>query len=1193
MSYTPPVGSSTQLNFTTNWPEYNASAFVIEFVDGTNLGTVQLASVGRGDVIPPPYILLQRPPIRVTNTGISSFIPTSHLIELDIPKIKPLGFTTTTVGRPSLSWDLFVYPAGLATTSDAVYNHFIGDRYLYFPPYGGTLNLNFEGAYVQPPSTTINLEFVQTGAVTISSVTLGSLEEHGTHYIRTADSIEVPGYDFGNVGDHVVRSSKQHIYPFGVPYYNFNPGGPEVIYGAHIIAPGGIRPLPQTGLPKDVRISNNHWISFKDRQLEAFSVEPTMDSISEDHLVAFEYQYVEQAGRGYFGETIPQHKIEFLNRGITTPWIASMIFGTPNVGRVHYVTPSSWDSFSPPIDITIYIDASFVRVGVIEFTQYGEPNVRNEFQIVEPEDWQSSSITPAIIYNSRQYVTVKPYKNTEFAPDEWPRYYPFVSNRDRLLGVSGWASSKFQPMYPFIKNAAHQILPEHFGEFVTGDNLVTHRVRRLELPSIVDNPPISRYNIVFNDAFEVIPEGWDSSEFGHPNPVKGLRQWALHFDAYEGPQIGTAFIAYAVRGLTQAYTHTPHIPWPEVRFNPYPISPDGIEPPFVPSPDVEERFTIIHPSSANVPPKPFIGSHVFRNRNRNVYSYPYDMSYYGKPDVQLYTRYILPEPMDTIWGRTTIADRRLFIGPHRFSEHIIPETHQVRNELPDPPATRTILVWGYKGNTREPEVFGQIQLSVRSIFVHRYRDTGSVGQHTVRTNVIEIERGIFNMTQVGNPFISTDQFVYPKMIPWPNSDADPKGSSDFSFVDDRKPFQLSPHTIYGPEGDQATRQARHNHPPGYGQKMDYPHYGDNLGWATISNYHRRIGPVPLHVAGGTRSLAKTAVIGNPTLYLRMQYVHVPSIPCLRFGLTTIPTTPRIVDLDIMDLGFDSVVMGLGHRVGFPGLTPGDAVIGGFQSSRVSYQHLVEHRNRTIFVEGIDHHAVKHLGEGHIGGKDNPYGTPMMGWEREFRIGGGDITVWGNTWISNYIRELPLQGFDSSEIRGYSYGTFDDRLRVTREGDDGVQPTDPQGDVSPFSILPTTEFGDAMVAEGNRSVYLRGFRGGVGLNHSLSHRIVTSGSESSVVSPIDFWEEGKVKPVYYNESVVSTPSISTNIYPTPWYNFNGLTISIGVPYSIDQGVDTSSVSAPVFVTLGDCSRPVVSVSETTGESTVSVPGVAYA
>ena len=1028
----------------------------------------------------------------------------------------------------------------------------------YTPPPGNAVPLDFTGGpYTPPAGNAVPLEF-RRGA------------PPGENQF-----VFPPGWASSDVGQVLVTGTL--VTPVG--WLSSRVSAPAVVNTARAIGAPGIAPPPQTG-PDGNRQIPSPLIDFRTRYLTPGGIAVPTEQIATTHVIAFDVQFIDLAGRGPNPWATGNARVEYAVRYIEPPFIASNIFGPHNVARIQVVVPSGWESsfISENHEFDINLQRILHHSGAADPTGYGATHVRNQFEVLRPTGWLSQNINFPVIYNRDQYLFVQPYMDTNSDPTQWPPYSPFVENKTRTLGPGGWRSSRFSVIGNSIKNTADPLLPPGLDATIWGpETFIAHRIRYVG-PEGWDSFYNTRYTVIYNNAAVLAPQGWDSAQVGTPEQAINLNRTVKHVFPYGGETVGTAFVAYRVRTVYPSLFYDVPSGFPEVRFNPHPIAPAGIAPPQFGGHTVYEHFTIAYPKSVNVHAVPWVGEPIVENRNKTLRVSPSDQSLYGLAKVFNYNTHLTITAGDlTVWGSHLISYRTRIVTVAPISVPVFSVTHRIRNVLPDPPARQLIEPNGlYIGWESNPGIvpsptFNYAQVKPPGI------SPGMFGVAVLTENSIK-PGSIIDLAQVGAPILLFTQYLYPKGAPWPRDGYEgPDGSVGESdlFAHAAKP-RVSPHTIYAPASTEATQQAKTNHP------LNLPHVIDGLqggghwslggGWPwfgrpDVSNQHRVVGPVPTH-----DGVPHSSRFGTPDLVLRLRYVYPSPVRSLRTGLPIFLGVPQFITFEWYG-GWLSEIFGM-HAVGYAPVrrmpTPAGFVATAWGT------HRVELLNREISPQGIPHRGNPQQG------LTNPWGTPLVGYPRTYVPGGFIATLWGTHRVEYRIRHVFPIGWDSYADTLDDLSRWSDRMRVRRINPPGGVP----------GISSATEFGIHLISFSIRTILGRGISGYNSGDHVVKTAsvILPAGWDSLEVGDIDRWEAGKIKAHGDDMSEVGTPRL---LHPLRALGFDSGVVAAPriAPVVSPVGIPNIAFDGPSVTNPFGCTNRVVSPLPILSNQTVPSPVVA--
>lgn len=857
----------------------------------------------------------------------------------------------------------------------------------------------------------------------------------------------------------------------------------------------GIAPPPSTGVASQRQLPPPV-VTFRTRFITPLSlVVPTQQVPA--ITITHEIQFLDLAGRSILPGPFGTPRIEDSSREIVPPFIFALSFGVANVARVQVISPQAWESSDVPPDAQLDINLQRIQhqSGVLDPLQWGNTFVRNQHEVVRPSGWLSQGINFPVVYNVDQYVRVSAYMDTNSDPTQWPGYYPFVENQDRYVGPSGFQTSRFSVIGNVVENAADPILPAGLDSLVFGaETFISHYTRYVG-PAGWDSFYNSQYTVVYNDADVLGASGWGSSVSGRPESVRNQNRDVKQFFPYGGETVGLAFIAYAIRTITPGLFYDVPSGFPEVRLNPYPITPIGIAPPQFGATFVDERFSVISPKSTNVHPVEWVGEPIVENENKTLFVFPSDQFFSGIPKIANYVQYREIGGGDlSTFGAHLISYRTKTITPTPVAAPAIVITHRIRNLIPDPPGPRTV----FPGSVI-PVVVPAPMLSTRAISVSGIDDNFATGTAVVTTNNL-LPRSIYDDGMLGIPAIPVPRPIFPLSIPASTTDFRGQVSNG---------ARLSPFNMYAPTGDQT--------PLGYTpQPVGEPINSMAIfGRSDVSHFHRVIGPVPNHSFG---RLNRPTAWGSAEFQNRRRVVAPYGLMSQRFPVPIFLGVPQYVEM--------------GGDFGQPGIASTNEF-----GMHVIARYVAPEVNRTLPVRGLSAtfygtprvellHRTLHLtGIPHRGnpqqGLTNPWGLALVGYPRRYVITAGETTLWGSAVIEYKNRTVTAHGFSANTLDDDDIEERIEPMRVTRRNPPGGVP----------SIASALVFGVADVSHYHRTVLARGpysFVSGIPRVRAASP-IHPSGWDSFVAGDIDRWEAGKIKPHGDDVGSLGTPRIDRRVY----------------------------------------------------------------
>lgn len=950
--------------------------------------------------------------------------------------------------------------------------------------------------------------------------------------------------------------------------------------------PGGIAPPSQSAPSNGDRQIPNPWISYRVRSLTGAGNINT-HAVPNTHIVTQWIQYVDLAARGIApGLVGTGGNIQFRHREIFPTFILGPYWGVTTVKRRIFVEPAGWDSsfISENAELLINTRRVYYYTGEADQAEYGNATIFNWRQDINLHNngWYDTQWNFPVVYNLKREIVVAPFAEN-VNPDQWPNYFPFVDNKDRVLGAFGHISSRVG-VSTWIRNNAAPVLPEGTDMTLWGaGTFIAHRNRTVQAQGW-DSFYNERYTVVWNKADVLGPAGiGDTSAFGRPNPVANLNREIKQHSGWVGPVWGVPFIAFARRFVTPGLFYDVPASFPEVRHNPFPITPVGI--PWqgqVGGHDVMVFRREAFPKSVNVHSVEWVGEPIVQNRNLTVGPYGYDQSLFGRPDIQNLVRYVAPEWINPdYFTPPLITYRTRMVYPSPITVPLITVLHRIRKDSPDPPSQQRITLNDQNGDGDEsdglgikPPGMGSPAIKLATLYPVGIDETARFGQHKVHTNNIQVGF-IFEDQLTGIPTLIYTRYVYPT------------GRASTAAVG--QGARLTPWNIYAPSGDQRpdgyTPWNTLSHPigartPASRNGSSYPWFGD----VTVTNQHRGIGPVPARGNDPTNGFDYYPKYGVPTFTLRRQYIYPTGIRSLRFGQIIFLNVPQYVDLndETNPQGIANAQQWGANQIGFPPVPPDPTkrvYPTGTLMQAIPTTHRVELFNRQVFPTGIPHRGNPESPPPY---STSPWGIPLVGYPRRYTIGMGVQTLWGNNLIEFLNRPVYPVGWVSCTLEDGNFDNFKFPMKVIR-----VNPP-----VRPPSMGVVTVFGTCTVSQRVQTVYSRGVDSYNSGNHSVKafSTIGAQGWESLLIGDIDRWEAGKIKAHGDDMGTVGTPRLLHPLRPSGFDS--GVVAAPRIaPVVSPIGIPNIAFDGPSVTNPFGCTNRVVSPLPILSNQTVPLPVVA--
>ncbi len=609
----------------------------------------------------------------------------------------------------------------------------------------------------------------------------------------------------------------------------------------------------------------------------------------------------------------------------------------------------------------------------------------------------------AYIWNSRQYVVVDADYQNGLNPPAWS-LWTAIANRNRIIGTLGQSASSVPS--PQIDNNARPIYPAGIQAPslppYQKQGMVSHYIRNIPLEGI-EPKYISGWSNVWNSGKPILPAGSIHSLWGTPS-VKNTRRYFkfLGFDSFEP---GTSMISYRIRtvNIEPRYTIAPsRIELPTVDLYSRYIEALGIDHPEVGRASLTIHFNMIKPKWSL---RNFVGDPSLRNVTPELRTRGRASEEFGDTAVRLEWRPVDAIGSETVqWGRSRISDSRQFMqvagintlrmGPKttlvKTGDGLLSTQWIVLDSVdPDDPEN------GGNGIPIPEFQIGRPILNQQVVYQYNTGEMLRIGMASLTANSIRVEPGYQELT-VAEPFISMKI----------------RGISVNSLGDSAavgRP-RLTPHRIYAVV--EASEQARHNHPSGSLHLVDSEAV---FGSPRLSRQSEGVYVRSFNSSG----------MSEPVVFNRRQTVEVFGNKMQRFGWPVVPGDTLVElysGIEIEGLGIPA--LSRPPYVGPLFVRPSGIAANAFGALNI------EHFNRNIFPQGND---LSLMGRSSYPGSGNiPYQWNHLhvGFPMPTIPAGFDVSVFGLTWISLWIRGVEPVGFDCS-VMEYDYQQFDKRMRITR------------------------------------------------------------------------------------------------------------------------------------------------------------------
>lgn len=728
-------------------------------------------------------------------------------------------------------------------------------------------------------------------------------------------------------------------------------------------------------------------ISFLDRSLNPAGID---QAALGGPVVTNQHRYVDLASYGIvaaYGTAL----VAYSERQVYPTFIWAFASGTPLVGTRRYLEATG---IEPGIFGLQYVhdNRQYPMPPGLDATLWGMAEVTRSPRILYPDGialrdlWPSEQWGIQTVWNKTQYLGQIFNPGSEDGGVFGSYIWTLVENRNRVIFQYGHKDSAFGP-HASVNNNAVPLLPEGISTPL-GVPMVAYAIRRVYLDGI-EPSWFSPYNALYNSMREIAPSSISAGGIGQPW-LENTRRY-FQFYGFDASLLGEPFVAMAVRYVQPPLGPEGFHGYHQVQLAKRYLYPTGFElPTQFGGPNVDERFTIFRPSSILAKPmgEPFIWNATPEIRPMWIFN-----TEWGDTRVRHQYRHVYPEGLlQTQMGWGAISDRKITVIPTGFSALRWGTGLTVRNMIEEPPPARYLQTTGFIAS-----YYGTANVHGNDI-----SPTGFEATRWGQTIVYFLGAYPSSIAPLDNyipaPWVKGPQWALPASILAPDDPLSPETKT--------RP-DLQPRTIWATF--EATTQAIANH-GGAWELMDRvldPSDEDRprFGRLTVSLYYR-----------WTRCTGwDSLLMGSPTAELRNRTIRPTGIKPKPLGIPTIPHTVYIdVYSGIYQGGIGEAYLENQHRQIYPvGLAAPD-----FNEPLVDfYIRFLQANGWDSFTSTADHRL--HPPEPII-----PQGL--------------DATLWGDSWTSNWLRNITPEGFDAG-ASGYTPGQFRDRMRVTRGTRTGVRP----------------------------------------------------------------------------------------------------------------------------------------------------------
>jgi len=618
----------------------------------------------------------------------------------------------------------------------------------------------------------------------------------------------------------------------------------------------------------------------------------------------------------------------------------------------------------------------------------------------------------AKFWNLRQYIVQFYDGDSGLVPPKWAGWTS-IENRNKTIGAIG--SNFARVGEPNIENKARLLSPSGLSAFTFGQAMIADRIRKLKLQGI-EPPYISSWSVIYNASPVIAQKGFKADAFGIAT-ILNTRRYFNRIGNFESLEMGKPMIADRIRTIKFEHRYTispPYIPIHSVHLYTRYIEEVGRfdDHQAFGNPSLSIHWNIITPRWTM---RDAYGTPIIKNLTPELGTRGRNSEEFGQAVIRTQWRELLHLGSETVlWGRSEIAFRDRQLSVNGFTQWNVPRPNVTKTGVP-PYYPQYIWLDAVEidgtqndGHGIEPPPRLNGQVPRPSLRTNVLKPIGFVateyGSHYTQSNGILVHPGLQELT-IGNHFVGLkNRSIFPTSIA--------------SLAALGKP-RFSPHTIYAMM--EAPEQAKINHPYQNLHPINYhgsaAPAGEIFGTTTITLQHRNLSNVGLELQSRSSDGHK--------LELKKHFINLTNygFRSWRVGFHVVgPFDQRVEQFDSSDMqSFGrpslSIPYGGAYHIKPIGI-----------SSPMLNKHMIDFFNRIVQPHGTDQ-----LNMGTRLNDDKPFmwqglrvGELVRG-----NYGGFENEAFGQTWVSNKIRELSVNGFESF-VCEYDYTAFDKRMRVYRK-----------------------------------------------------------------------------------------------------------------------------------------------------------------
>lgn len=612
-------------------------------------------------------------------------------------------------------------------------------------------------------------------------------------------------------------------------------------------------------------------------------------------------------------------------------------------------------------------------------------------------------------YNLTQYVQQDYDGSSGLAPPKWSDWQS-VENRNKSIGAVGFLSQKFG--YAKIDNNAAQLSPlgvEPPQSDRFNLNMIAHAIRPIPIEGI-ESLVMGSWGVVYNGARVITPVGRIHTSAGEHSLVN-TRRYYRDWGRIDSLEMGLPAIGYRIRTIDIEPRYSiapPQIDLPTVFLYTRYATFRGYETAAYGLPSLIERFNIIatrwsHQERTGYPD--------VKNNTPELGVYGHDSSEFGVAATRTQWRDVMAQGANaTLFGLAHIADTKRTITVRGWLDSTTSQLPKVIKMGTNPYMPQNIWLHNESGSGGSSGIasgaVGRPWLNQNVLYHRSEKPSQEFGTAFVWGNNLYVSVGIA-IDNVGRNHSIENKI---KTI----------GVPSLPFSESFGKPRMSPYTIWARTDTPAQAQTNHSTGSPVFHEVDYYTF---LGKPQTSRAY----------VESTIRYIEPQGFDHPTRYyvgqdvfvaLKRRYIQPRSFRWSAFGLPEIPFTLKTIKLNS---GINNAAYGYPATTRPPYIGPQSIYTGGVNSFRSG------NTTTDLFIRHLKVSGRDSLSMGRSESWDTPYmwQTLRVGERVPLVIGGGDMSVFGTTYIGLRVRDVTLNGFDSFRSE-YELSRFSERMKVTGE-----------------------------------------------------------------------------------------------------------------------------------------------------------------